>query len=197
MPSTRREGLSDNRTQGFGHCERESEVENNMSKNYESKAAIIEEIKNLLDTCQSAVIVDYRGLTVEEDTALRKQFREAGVVYKVLKNTYVKRLDADLNGPTAVAFGINDPAAPAKIIKKFIADKKKMTVKCGIVDKQYIDVKGVDALAELPSREVLIAKLLGSMNAPISGLVSVLGGTVRKLLYALNAVADAKSETAA
>lgn len=206
MPSTRREGLSDNRTQGFGHCERESEVENNMSKNYESKAAIIEEIKNLLDTCQSAVIVDYRGLTVEEDTALRKQFREAGVVYKVLKNTYVKRaadelgiegLDADLNGPTAVAFGINDPAAPAKIIKKFIADKKKMTVKCGIVDKQYIDVKGVDALSELPSREVLIAKLLGSMNAPISGLVSVLGGTVRKLLYALNAVADAKNETAA
>ena len=184
-----------------------------MSKNYESKAAIIEEIKNLLDTCQSAVIVDYRGLTVEEDTALRKQFREDGVVYKVLKNTYVKRaadelgiegLDADLNGPTAVAFSYddlvapaNDPAAPAKIIKKFIADKKKMTVKCGIVDKQYIDVKGVDALAELPSREVLIAKLLGSMNAPISGLVSVLGGTVRKLLYALNAVADAKSETAA
>ena len=177
-----------------------------MAKNYESKAALIEEIKELLNTCQSAVIVDYRGLTMEEDTALRKQFREAGVVYKVLKNTYVKRaadelgitgLDADLNGPTAVAFGINDPASPAKIIKKFIADKKKMTVKCGIVDKQHIDVKGVDALADLPSREVLIAKLLGSMNAPITGLVSVLGGTVRKLLYALNAVADSKSEPAA
>ena len=133
-------------------------------------------------------------------------FRESGVVYKVLKNTYIKRaadelgitgLDADLNGPTAVAFGIQDPAAPAKILKEFIADKKKMTVKCGIVDKQYIDANGVKALADLPSREVLIAKMLGSMNAPITGLVSVLGGTVRKLLYALNAVADSKNETAA
>lgn len=193
--------------------ERESEVDtmskskhNHEVKDYSAKAPIIEEIKNLLDSCQSAVIVDYRGLTVEEDTALRKKFRESGVVYKVLKNTYIKRaadelgitgLDADLNGPTAVAFGIQDPAAPAKILKEFIADKKKMTVKCGIVDKQYIDANGVKALADLPSREVLIAKMLGSMNAPITGLVSVLGGTVRKLLYALNAVADSKNETAA
>lgn len=185
--------------------EREREVEN-MSKNFESKAVAIEEIKKLLDGCQAAVLVDYRGLTVDEDTALRKKFRESNVVYKVLKNTYIKRaadelgitgLDADLNGPTAVAFGIDDPAAPAKIIKQFMAEKKKMTVKCGLVDKQYIDAKGVAALADLPSREVLIAKMLGSMNAPITGLVSVLGGTVRKLLYAINAVADAKNETAA
>ena len=105
--------------------ERESEVDtmskskhNHEVKDYSAKAPIIEEIKNLLDSCQSAVIVDYRGLTVEEDTALRKKFRESGVVYKVLKNTYIKRaadelgitgLDADLNGPTAVAFGIQDP----------------------------------------------------------------------------------------
>ena len=151
-----------------------------MSKNYESKAVLIEEIKTLVDTCQSAVLVDYRGLTVEEDTALRKKLREAGVTYKVLKNTYIKRavdelnvtgLDEHLNGPTAVAFGMTDPAAPAKILKEFIADKKKMTVKCGIVDKQVIDVKGVEALADLPSREVLIAKMLGSMNAPITGLL--------------------------
>ncbi len=190
---------------GACSAERESEVEN-MTKAFESKAVVIAEIKNLLETCQSAVIVDYRGLTVEEDTALRKQFRESGVTYKVLKNTYIKRaadelgitgLDADLNGPTAVAFGIKDPAAPAQNNNKLIAENKKMTVKCGLVDKQVIDAKGVDALAELPSKEVLIAKLLGSMNAPISGLVSVLGGTVRKLLYALNAVADAKGETAA
>ena len=176
-----------------------------MAKNYESKAALIEEVKELMNGCQSAVIVDYRGLTVEEDTALRKKFRESGVKYRVLKNTYIKRavdeigimgLDEYLNGPTAVAFGMTDPAAPAKIVKEFIADKKKMTVKCGIVDKQVIDVKGVDALAELPSREVLIAKMLGSMNAPITGLVSVLGGTIRKLLYALNAVADSKGEAA-
>ena len=100
-----------------------------MSKNYESKAVLIEEIKTLVDTCQSAVLVDYRGLTVEEDTALRKKLREAGVTYKVLKNTYIKRavdelnvtgLDEHLNGPTAVAFGMTDPAAPAKILKEFL-----------------------------------------------------------------------------
>ena len=172
----------------------------------ELKQPVVAEISELLKDAKAAVLVDYRGLTVEEDTALRKKLREAGVTYKVLKNTYIKRavdelnvtgLDEHLNGPTAVAFGMTDPAAPAKILKEFIADKKKMTVKCGIVDKQVIDVKGVEALADLPSREVLIAKMLGSMNAPITGLVSVLGGTVRKLLYALNAVADAKGETAA
>ena len=177
-----------------------------MSKNFEVKKTVVADIKDKFDRAKCVVLVDYRGLTVEEDTALRKKFRESGVVYKVLKNTYIKRaadelgitgLDADLNGPTAVAFGIQDPAAPAKILKEFIADKKKMTVKCGIVDKQYIDANGVKALADLPSREVLIAKMLGSMNAPITGLVSVLGGTVRKLLYALNAVADSKNETAA
>ena len=178
-----------------------------MSKNFEVKKTVVADIKDKFDRAKCVVLVDYRGLTVAEDTALRNEFRKNGCEYAVLKNTMIDLavkeqgwegdMKPHLNGPTAVAFGINDPAAPAKIIKKFIADKKKMTVKCGIVDKQYIDVKGVDALAELPSREVLIAKLLGSMNAPISGLVSVLGGTVRKLLYALNAVADAKSETAA
>ena len=94
VPSTRREGFlsSDCRSPfGLGPAEKESEVERTMSKNYESKAVLIEEIKTLVDTCQSAVLVDYRGLTVEEDTALRKKFREAGVTYKVLKNTYIKR----------------------------------------------------------------------------------------------------------
>lgn len=166
-----------------------------MSKNVESKAAIIAEIKDLLEKSQSAVIVDYRGLTVEEDTALRKSLREAGVTYKVLKNTYVKRaadelgiegLSEALNGPTAVAFGMEDVAAPARILKKFISDKKKMQIKCGIYEGKAVDTSVVDALAELPTKEVLIAMLLGTLNE-----------TVAKLARTLKAIADKMEETAA
>ncbi len=175
--------------------ERESEVQFIMPKNYESKAAIIAEIKELLQKSQSAVIVDYRGLTVEEDTALRKSLREAGVSYKVLKNTYVKRaadelgitgLDEALNGPTAVAFGLEDAAAPARILKKFISDKKKMEIKCGIYEGKAVDTKVVDALADLPTKEVLISMLLGTLNE-----------TVAKLARTLKAIADKMEETAA
>ncbi len=176
-----------------------------MSKNQEIKTTQVEMIKENLEKAQSVVFVDYRGLTVEEDTALRKKLREAGVEYKVLKNTLIKRaadelsitgLDEHLNGPTAVAFGNTDPAAPAKIIGEYIKQTKKMEVKCGLVDKKYIDAKGVEALAEIPSKEVLVAKLLGSMNAPITGLVSVLSGTLRKLVYAINAVKEQKENAA-
>ena len=176
-----------------------------MSKNQEIKATQVEMIKENLEKAQSVVFVDYRGLTVEEDTALRKKLREAGVEYKVLKNTLIKRaadelsitgLDEHLNGPTAVAFGMTDPAAPAKIIGEYIKQTKKMEVKCGLVDKKYIDARGVEALAEIPSKEVLVAKLLGSMNAPITGLVSVLSGTLRKLVYAINAVKEQKENAA-
>ncbi len=177
-----------------------------MNKNQEIKASQIEMIKENLQKAQSVVFVDYRGLTVEEDTALRKQLREAGVEYKVLKNTLIKRaadelnitgLDEHLNGPTAVAFGLNDPASPAKIIGDYIQQSKKMEIKCGLVDKQYIDVKGVEALAKLPSKEVLVAMLLGTLNAPVRGLVTALGGVLRKPLYVLNAIKDQKDGSAA
>ena len=155
-----------------------------MSKNQEIKATQVEMIKENLEKAQSVVFVDYRGLTVEEDTALRKKLREAGVEYKVLKNTLIKRAADELS------------AAPAKIIGEYIKQTKKMEVKCGLVDKKYIDAKGVEALAEIPSKEVLVAKLLGSMNAPITGLVSVLSGTLRKLVYAINAVKEQKENAA-
>lgn len=176
-----------------------------MNKNHESKAQVVAAIKEKLEQSQSVVIVDYRGLTVEEDTELRKQLRQAGVEYKVLKNTLVARaanelgiegLDPFLNGPTAVAFGISDPVAPAKVITEYINKTKKMSVKCGILDGKAIDVARVQALADLPSKEVLLAKMLGSMQAPISGLVTVLGGTVRSLLYAIKAVIEQKETPA-
>lgn len=176
-----------------------------MNKNHESKAQVVAQIKDKLQQAQSVVIVDYRGLTVEEDTELRRQLRQAGVEYKVLKNTMIERaakelgiegLDEHLNGPTAVAFGISDPVAPAKVITEYINKTKKMTVKCGILDGAAIDPARVQALADLPSKEVLVAKMLGSMQAPISGLVTVLGGTVRSLLYAIKAVIEQQEKSA-
>jgi large subunit ribosomal protein L10 len=167
----------------------------------EEKVQIVAEIKEKLSNSSSAILVDYRGLNVEEVTQLRKEFRENGVDYKVYKNTLTelaaKELELDelipfLKGPTAIAFGVEDPVAPAKILADSIKKLKKMEFKVGVVEGSVIDVDGIKALADLPSREELIAKMLGSMNAPITGMVSVLGGTLRSLLYTLNAVKEQK-----
>ena len=165
------------------------------------KAAQVDEIKEKLQNSKSVILYDYRGLTVEEVTNLRNEFRKAGVEYRVLKNTLIERaanqleiegLTQYLAGPTAVAFGYDDPVAPAKILSEFIKKAKKTELKAGIVDGKVIDANGVRALAELPPKEVLIAKMLGSMNSPITGLVSVLSGTIKQLAYVLNAIKDTK-----
>ena len=167
----------------------------------EQKEQVVAEIKEKLSGYSSAILIDYRGLSVAEVTQLRSDFRSNGVDYKVYKNTLTelaaKELGLDdlipyLKGPTAIAFGIKDPVAPAKILTQSIAKLKKMELKAGVVEGKVIDVAGIKALAELPSREELIAKMLGSMNAPISGLVNVLGGTIRSLVYTLNAIKENK-----
>ncbi len=172
-----------------------------MSANQEAKKLVVADIKDKLSRAKGAVLVDYRGLTVQEATELRKQFREADVEYKVLKNTLIQlaakeldlsEMDQYLTGPTAIAFGYNDPVVPAKILTEFIKKTKKMEVKGGLVEGKVIDNSGVQYLSDLPSREVLLAKLLGSMNAPISGFVGVLSGTLRSLLYTLNAIKEQK-----
>ena len=151
--------------------------------NIQSKAAMVEEIKEKITKAQTMVFLDYRGLTVDEVTNLRSQLRAAGVDYKVLKNTLIQRaanevemkgLEPFLSGPTAVAFGYTDPVAPAKILTDYIKKAKKTTVKGGMVQGRVIDAAGVAALAEIPSREVLLAKMLGSMMSPISSLARVL-----------------------
>ena len=165
------------------------------------KAEAVEEIRKKLERAQSVVIYDYRGLTVDEVTTLRAECRKAGVEYRVLKNKLVKRAadllgiegaDQYFAGPSAIVFGYDDPVAPAKIISAAVTKLKKTEIKGGIVDNKAIDAAGVQALAELPPKEVLIAKMLGSMNAPITGFVGVLNGTLRKLVYALNAVKEQK-----
>lgn len=170
------------------------------------KAGKVAELKDLLSSSKGAVLVDYCGLTVAEDTELRSKMREADVKYMVAKNTFIRiaakeagieGLDAYLEHNTAVAFSAEDPVAPAKILNDFSKDHKALEIKAGILDGKVIALDEVKALAELPSREELLAKLVGSMQAPISGLVNVLQGTIRNFVYTLEAVRQKKEQESA
>jgi len=170
-----------------------------VSAALEEKKKLVEELKEKIGAAKSVVIVDYKGLSVFEDTELRKTLREANVEYRVLKNRLMQKafnelgytdFDEALNGPTAVAFANGDPVAPAKILLDSADKTKKLSVKCGMVDGTYITVDGVKELATLPPKEVLLAKLLGTLEAPISGLARVLNETVAGLARVLNQIAE-------
>ena len=166
------------------------------------KEAIVAELKEQMSSAKGAVFTSYRGLNVSQDTKLRKELREAGVTYRVVKNTMTRIAAKDLGldgiaehleGTTAFAFSKDDAVAPAKIICGFIKKNKLeepgiLTVKVGLVEGKAITADEVKALASLPSREELIAKLLGSMNAPIANTVGVLQGVLRKAVYVLDAI---------
>lgn len=149
----------------------------------ELKQPIIDEIRALLDGAVSATVVDYRGLTVSEDTQLRKTLREAGVQYKVFKNTLIKRaaegtdfsqLDGFLEGPTAIAVSRDDATAAARILAKFAKTAPKLELKGAVVEGKLYDEKEVRALAEIPSREELLGRLLGSIQSPVTNFARVL-----------------------
>lgn len=153
-----------------------------MSNNLEIKKTVVAEIKDKFERAKCVTLVDYRGLTVEEDTALRGEFRKAGCEYAVLKNTMIElaikgmgleEMDAQLKGPTAVAFSYTDMVAPAKVVKTFIDKNKKLAIKCGVCDGAYLNAEGVQALADLPSKEVLIARLMGSMMSAVTKFACV------------------------
>lgn len=172
------------------------------NKILEQKKQVVQELTEKVKSAQSIVLADYRGLTVEQDTALRNALRAAGVEYKVVKNTLtslamkangLEGLDSYLNGPTAMAISSDDAVAPAKVLSEYAKKFEKLELKAGVVEGKVIDVNGIKELAELPSREVLIAKMLGSFNAPITGFVNVLNGNVRGLVVALNAIAEQKA----
>lgn len=165
----------------------------------QAKAANVEEIKDKINRAQSVVLVDYRGLDVAQLTELRSKYREAGVDYKVYKNTMMRFAFKDaglegfneyLKGPSAIAFGFDDPVQVAKITSEFAKENEKLEIKAGIVDGKIIDVDGIKHLASLPSREVLIAQVLGGINSPIQGFANVLQGTIRSLAIVLNAIAE-------
>ncbi len=160
-----------------------------MSNNLEIKKQVVCEIKEKLEKAQSVVFYDYRGLTVEQVTKLRNECRKAGVEYVVYKNNLIglaakelgiEGLDATLKGPTAVAFGMTDAVAPAKILSNFAKEVKKTEVKGGILSGNVIDVAGVESLASMPSREVLIARIMGSMMSSVSKFVYCLEAIRKK-----------------
>jgi large subunit ribosomal protein L10 len=162
--------------------------------NLEFKIAKTAEITDKFKRSQAAILSSYIGLTVEEDTELRKKMREAGVDYKVYKNTLTLRaakevgfgdIEKYLVGPVAIAFGYDDPTAPARVLADFAQTHKKVELKAGVVQGQVFDTAQVNELSKIPPREVLIAKLLGSFKAPLSNLV-----------YLLNAVKEQKEANA-
>ncbi|WPC41769.1 50S ribosomal protein L10 [Clostridium sp. JS66] len=161
-----------------------------MGKNRQLKEAKVLEIKEKMEKAQGVIFAQYQGLTVEEDTVLRSKLREAGVEYKVYKNTLTTlaakelglgEIESVLQGPLSVAFGYEDPTAPARILNDFAKDHKKLELKGGIVQGEIFDVDKVKQLATIPPKEVLIAKLLGSFKAPLSNLA-----------YLLNAIKENK-----
>lgn len=160
-----------------------------MSALRDQKVAKVAEIKGKLEKASSFVLLDYKGLTVAEDTELRSAFRKSGVTYHVYKNRLVKialnemgynQFDDALNGPTAVAMGSDDIAAPAKIALEKSKAFKKMEVKCGLVDGSFLDQAGCNTLATLPSREGLISQILGLLQSPVAGLARALAAIAEK-----------------
>ena len=155
----------------------------------ELKQPIVDQIAEEIKDAQSVVLVDHRGLTVAQDTELRKQLREAGVIYKVCKNTMMKRafegtdfaqLDEYLEGPNAIAISKEDATAPARVLAEFAKKADKLELKGGVVEGTYYDAAGIGVIASIPSRDVLLGRLLGSMQSPITNFARVLNQIAEK-----------------
>ena len=155
----------------------------------EQKQVVINEIKEKLDRAASVVLVDGRGLTVEQDTALRKKLRDAGVDYKVYKNTMInlaiqgtafEGLAPFLAGPTTVAFSYDDATTAASIINANLKNYKNLEFKAGVIEGTVYDAEGMKVIADIPSREVLLSKLLGSFKSPMSSFARVIDQIAKK-----------------
>lgn len=163
-----------------------------MSRNRELKEVKVQEIHEKLTKAKSAVVMDYRGLTVAEVTDLRNRFRDSNVDYHVYKNRLVKlaikdtayeSLNDSLVGPNAIALSYDEPTMPAKIAKEYAKKNNKLELRCGVIEGEFYDEKGIQVIADIPSKEVLVARFLGSITAPVS-----------KLARTLVALAEAKQE---
>lgn len=160
-----------------------------MSKNRQLKEVKVAEIREKMEKSQAIVLAKYQGLTVEEDTKLRKKLREAGVEYKVYKNTLsilaAKELGHEgivefLEGPISIAFGYEDPTAPARVLSDFAKEVKKLELKAAVVQGEVYNADKVKQLAAIPPREVLLSRLLGSFKAPVSNLAYLLNAIKEK-----------------
>ena len=163
--------------------------EGHLSANQIQKRELVEQIKETIQNCKSFVILDYKGLTVAQDTEFRAEFRKNGVEYKVLKNTLVRKalnelgyteFDQALNGPSAFAFGKEDAIAPAKVAAEGCKNYKTMQIKCGMFDQKFADASLVDAMSKVPNRETLLAMLVSVLSAPMRGLAVALNAIAEK-----------------
>jgi len=171
-----------------------------LSLNIESKQQIVAEVSRQLEQAQVVVLAEYRGITVEAMTRLRAKAREAGVYFRVIRNTLVRRavvgtpfeaLSEQMSGP--LVYGISvDPVAAAKVVHEFAKTNEKLIVKAGAIPGQYMDAKAVGALAQLPSREVLLAQLLGTLQAPIAQFVRTLNEVPSRFVRTLAAVQETR-----
>ncbi len=168
----------------------------------QSKAAVVAEIKEKLTASSGVILSDYRGLTVKEMQALRARLRAAGAEIKIYKNSLTElalrelsmpEMDELLTGPTAFTFAVDDPVSPAKAMLDFSKDHKALEIKGGLIEHSIVDAASVKALAALPSRDVLVARLLSVLQGPISGFVRSLNGPAAALTRALDAVARQKA----
>jgi len=166
-----------------------------------SKAESVEALKGAIAAQRGAVIAEYRGMTVAEMTALRKKLRDVGAEFRVVKNTMIRlaaqgtpfqQLTDYFKGPTAVAFTQGDPVALAKAMKEHAAGSPKVVLRAGYFEGRALSAKEVQALADVPSREVLLARLVGGLSTPITRLVQALSGPQRKLVYALESIRKQK-----
>jgi large subunit ribosomal protein L10 len=166
------------------------------------KEAVVKELTDKFTSAKSLVITDYLGLNVAEMTELRSKLREAGVEFKVVKNTLatiaandveMEEMTEYFSGPTAIAFGEDDAVSPAKVLVEFAKDHEVLEIKAGLLNGEIISKEKVESLAEIPSREELLAKAFASMKAPLSGLVNVLQGNIRGLVQVLNQIKEEKA----
>jgi large subunit ribosomal protein L10 len=180
----------------------------NMAQDYviepaKAKVENVAELRELVGATKGTILLDYRGLSVAELTTLRKKLRTADAEFRVVKNTLFKRAAAGLlpvdemagflAGPTAISFAKGDTVAAAKVMVDFVKEHKAVSLKAGVMDGKMMSVAEVEALSKTPPREVLISMMLGSMQAPISGLVGTLNGIVSNFVFTLQAVADQKA----
>ena len=171
--------------------------------NRSDKEAIVAEVAERAARATAMYFADFTGLTVEEATELRREFRKAGVEYRVVKNTLAKkaleqltgydRVFEKLVGPTGIAFSYDDAVAPAKIIKKFSEKSGKLKLKAAILEKQIFDGSRLDELSKLPTRAELMAGVLGSIQAPMSGIVGAIGAVMRDLVNVIDAIEKKKA----
>lgn len=169
--------------------------------NKDNKEQLVSELAERLASAKAAFLADYRGLNVEQVNKLRNELRAAGVEYRVVKNTLLRLaskgtstecLDPFLAGPTAIAIAGQDPVAPAKILNEFAKANAKFELKGGALEGKALSVEDIKALAELPSREQLLARMLGSLSAPATNFVGVLAAIPRSLVQVLAAIQDKK-----